>query len=120
MAINISITPSVLERADEYRKARSINRSAFISYALEKVFNTEAADNRRDVLLEKAIKRWVQIPFNTPASSFYGVLYLLSVHYPNGSAKTFWTEVSYVGPRETTNKELFSEINRDLETLYAA
>lgn len=117
MGTNISIAPAVLERLAEYQKARKKNRSEMIVYALEKLFDAEEPDDRREKALERAVKRWVIIPGRTSARAFYGFLYMLSKKRPNDNAQEFWSEAMYVGSKPTTNKELFAEINRDFETI---
>lgn len=123
MGVNISFPLGLLERIDEYTAARagkgSGNRSAFIQYAVEKVLNTESPDYKREVCLERAIQRWVAVPFPAPIQSVYGFMYMLATRYPNVSAKDFWTDAVFVGPRAVTHKELLSEVRRDFEVLIA-
>lgn len=103
----------MLEQIKTYADARGLDRSAFIRYALDKVFTSEGP--KPDTALEQAIRRWINVPFNMPVRAFYGILYLMSTRYPDLSAKEFWTEAAYVGPRDVTHRELLKEIRRDHE-----
>lgn len=119
MSFNISIPQALADRAAEYQKERKMTRSALVQYALEKLFASETPDKKRDQCLERAIKRWVNIPFTTSsAQANYGFLYMLGTKYPNQSAKTFWTDACFIGPRDVTHKEMLNEIKNAFEILY--
>lgn len=117
MGTNISLHKDVLDKIKEYTDARGIDRSAFIRYACEKVFITESP--KLDLALDQAIKRWLTPPFNLQSKSLWSIIFLLKRSYPDRSAKDYWTEALYVGPRDVTNEQLANEIQRDYETLRA-
>lgn len=116
----ITLSETILERAEEYQKARTWNRSELIAYGLEKVFASESPDQKQEICLKRAVGRWVKIPFDVPIRSLWVLLHMLAKSYPDDSAKKFWTEPFYIGPRAATNKELLAEIRRDYEALISA
>lgn len=120
MSVNISIHEDVIKRLTEYQKPRKLTRSGVIQYAIDKLFASEEPDPKRDNCLERAIKRWVNIPFVASPQVHYGFLYMLATKYPNQSARDFWSEACFIGPRNVTHRELLAEIKNGFEILFNA
>lgn len=118
---NISLPDEVIAKATEYANhpKRKRNFSAFVRYALELVFAQEQVDPSIDEALKAAIKRWVTCPFEISPRSLYILLNNIAVKYPKDSAKRFWGESHYVGPRDVSNMDLVGEIKRDYEAIIA-
>ena len=84
--------------------------SAVMGYALEKLFEEEEVDPRKEGALAVVLGRKFAIPKGYKLRSFWLTLYMLQGQYPNTSSKKYWGEMVYLSSVDKTHKEVFTEI----------
>jgi Arc/MetJ-type ribon-helix-helix transcriptional regulator len=113
-SMHISLGEDIRAILKPFAKNRTKSMSEIIRYSLEKLFEEESVDPKREEALKRILARKFVIPGGYKIRSFWITLFTLADRYPDASSKKFWRELVYLSEVDKTHKEIVLEISEEL------
>lgn len=94
--------------------------SGIVRLALDRLFQSEDVDPNKGMAMRMAIDSKLAVPTGWDYTQLVANLFMLSIHYPEKSAKTYWGPIVYRSSIDKSHKQLRIEIEEEVDRIYKA